>query len=296
VVSKVAIVEFNGDVQRSLKQALKLIGNIDDLNTKERPVVIKVGVFNHKAETHSTVSVVDAIVNSFNHAPQIFLAESDNYKGTGTERLQIWKKLFTDRVVPFNLSDDPNTRKVKIADEEIGCSHILFKPNVFVSTHVLRGYEKGSILKNLLGLIPDRKKARFHKKLETALLDAYEAVGGIDLAVLDGTYTYRGAGAMPHAGPDSTRYRIKTNILLVGRDAVAVEAVGASLVGLNPEKMPLIQEAVNRGIGEGNIEKIDVLGMSFENLKENFRQLLKASKKKKSPTVIHHTSDKPTIQ
>jgi len=125
VVSKVAIVEFNGDVQKSLKQALKLIGNIDDLNTKKRPVVIKVGVFNHKAETHSTVNVVDAIINSFNQTPQIFLAESDNYKGTGTERLQIWKKLFTERVVPFNLSEDHNTRKVKIADEEIGFSHTL---------------------------------------------------------------------------------------------------------------------------------------------------------------------------
>lgn len=282
MVSRVAIVEFNGDVQRSLKQALKLIGNIDDLNTKERPVVIKVGVFNHKAETHSTVNVVDAIVNSFNHAPQIFLAESDNYKGTGTERLQIWKKLFTERVVPFNLSEDPNTRKVKITDEEIGFSHILFKPNVFVSTHVLRGYKVGSILKNLLGLIPDTKKARFHKKLETALLDAYEAIGGIDLAVLDGTYTYHEAAAMPHSGPNSTQYRIKTNILLVGRDVVAVEAVGASLVGLNPEKMPVIQEAVNRGLGEGNIEKIEVPGIPFENLKEKFRQLLKASNKKRS--------------
>jgi len=276
VISKVAIVEFNGDVQRSLKQALKLIGNIDDLNTKERSVIIKVGIFNHKAKTHSTVNVVDAIVNSFNRAPQIFLAESDNYKGTGTERLQIWRKLFTKRVVPFNLSDDTDTRTVKIADEEMGFSHILFKPNVFVSTHVLRGYEVGSILKNLMGLIPDAKKARFHKKLETVLLDAYEAIGGINLAVLDGTYTYHEAGAMPHAGPNSTQYRTKTNILLVGRDAVAVEAVGATLVGLNPEKMPVIQEAVNRGLGEGNIEKIDVLGISFENLKENFRQLLKA--------------------
>jgi len=276
VTSKVAIVKFDVDVQQSFERALKLIGNIDDLNTKKRPVVIKVGVFNHKAQTHSTVNVVDAIINNFNQTPQIFLAESDNYKGTGTERLQIWKKLFTERVVPFNLSDDTDTRTVKIADEEMGFSHILFKPNVFVSTHVLRGYEVGSILKNLMGLIPDAKKARFHKKLETVLLDAYEAIGGINLAVLDGTYTYHEAGAMPHAGPNSTQYRTKTNILLVGRDAVAVEAVGAALVGLNPEKMPVIQEAVNRGLGEGNIEKIDVLGISFENLKEKLRQLLKA--------------------
>ena len=276
MTSKVAIVEFNGDVQESFERALELIGNIDDLNTTDRSVVIKVGVFNHKAKTHSTVSVVDAIVNSFNRAPQIFIAESDNYRGTGSERLQIWKKLFTERVVPFNLSDDTNTRTVKIADEEMGFSHILFRPNVFVSTHVLRGYEKGSILKNLLGLIPDAKKARFHKKLETALLDAYEAIGRIDLAVLDGTYTYHGAGAV--ASAQST----KTNTLLVGRDPVAVEAVGAAIVGLNPEKMPLIQEATKRGLGEGNIEKIEILGISFEDIKEKIHQLLKASKKKRN--------------
>jgi uncharacterized protein (DUF362 family) len=276
VTSKVAIVKFDVDVQESFERALKLIGNIDDLNTNKRTVVIKVGVFNHKAETHSTVNVVDAIVNSFNHAPQIFLAESDNYRGTGTERLQIWKKLFTKRVVPFNLSDDTDTRTVNIADEKIGFSHILSKPNVFVSTHVLRGYEKGSILKNLLGLIPDAKKARFHKKLETAILDAYEAIGRIDLAVLDGTYTYYGTGAVASA------LRTKTNTLLVGRDAVAVEAVGAAIVGLKPEKMPLIQEAMKRGLGEGDIRKIEVVGVSFEIIKEKIRQLLKASKKKRS--------------
>jgi len=277
VVSKVAVVEFNADAQESFKRALDLIGSINDLNTAERPVVIKVGVFDHKEKMHSTVSVVDAIINSFNKAPQIFLAESDNYKGTGSERLQIWKNLFTKRVVPFNLSDDTNTRTVKIADEEIGFSYILFKPNVFVSTHVLRGYEIGSILKNLLGLVPDAKKARFHKKLETALLDAYEAIGRIDLAVLDGTYTFHGAEAVASA------QRTRTNILLVGRDAVAVETVGAAIVGLKPEKMPLIQEAMKRGLGEGDIKNIEVLGTPFESLKEKIQQLLKASKKRRSP-------------
>lgn len=276
MVSKVAVVEFNGDVHGSFKHALELIGNIDDLNTTESPVVIKVGVFNHRTKTHSTVSVVDAIVNSFNKAPQIFIAESDNYKGSGSERLQIWKKLFTKRVVPFNLSDDTNTTTVKITDEELGFSHILFKPNVFVSTHVLRAYKVGSIVKNLLGLISDAKKARFHKKLETALLDAYEAIGRIDLAVLDGTYTYHGTGAVASA------LRTKTNTLLVGRDAVAVEAVGAAIVGLKPEKMPVIQEAMKRGLGEGDIRKIEVVGVSFENLKEKIRQLLKALKEKRS--------------
>jgi len=261
VVSKVAIVEFERDVQESFKQALRLIGKMDDLNTTYRSVVIKVGVFDHKKEHHTTVSVANAIINSFNRTPQIFLTESDNYRGKGSERLQIWKQLFTERVMPFNLSDDMNTREVKIADEKIPLSHIVFKPNVFVSTHVLREYDKGTILKNLLGLIPEKKKMRFHKKLETTLLDIYEAIGGIDLAVIDGTYSYTGP----------TLSKRVNKVLLVGRDAIAVETVGAALVGLNPEKMPVIQEAVKRGLGEGDIKKIEVLGNSIESLREKFK-------------------------
>ena len=268
MVSKVAIVEFDEEVKGSFKRAIDLIGGIDDLNTKEKPAVIKVGVFDHRTETHSTVSVVDAIISGFRKAPKIFLVESDNYRGKGMERLQIWSKLFTKHVTPFNLSEDTDTIKVKIADENIGLSRILFKPNVFVSTHVLRTFENGSILKNLLGLIPDTKKARFHKKLEATLLDTYEAIGGIDLAVLDGTYMYRGAGAMPHAGPDCTRYRIRTNILVVGRDAVAVEAVGIAIAGTNPDKLPIIKEAVRRGLGEGNIKQIEISGSSIEDVRE----------------------------
>lgn len=269
LISRVALVESNSDIQGSLKRGLKLIGK-DALNTTERSVVVKPGIFNHKKKNHPTVSVVSAIIESFNKAPQIFIAESDNYKGIGSERLQIYKKLFTERVVPFNLSEDINTREVNIADEKMGFSHILFKPNILVSTHVLRRFEKGTILKNLLGLIPEGKKARLHKKLVTVLLDTFEATGGVDLAVIDGTYAYLGA---------TSDKGIKTNVLLVGRDAVAVEAVGATLVGLDPEKMPVIQEAMKRGLGEGDMETIEVLGDSFESVKENVRQLLRSLKK-----------------
>jgi uncharacterized protein (DUF362 family) len=273
-MSQVAIVEFDGNVHESLARALELIGAIDDLNTKKKTVVIKVGVFDPKSGAHSTVDVVDAIIKSFDKAPEIFLAESDNYRGTGSERLQIWKSLFSNRVKPFNLSEDANVKKVKIADEEIGFSHVLFKPNVLVSTHIARGYEKGSILKNLLGLVPDRKKARFHKKLETALLDAYEAIGGIDLAVLDATYVCAGTGVGEKG--------VRMDTLLVGRDAVAVETVGAVLAGLNPKKMPIIQKAVERGLGEGELDNIKIIGSSFDSVKEKFASALKPKKGKRT--------------
>ncbi len=260
LTSKVAIIEFDEDPAGALKQVLDMIGGIDDLNTAERFVVVKVGVFSHKAGNHTSVGIVDAITNCFDKAPKVFLAESDNYQGTGLERLQIWKELFTERIVPFNLSEDPDTRRVELANEEMNLSQILFKPNVLVDTHILRSFESGSILKNLFGCIPTSKKAKYHKILPTLLADVYEAIGGVALAVLDGTYFWRGAGGAP----------IQMNSLLVGRDAVAVETVGATLAGLNPQKMPVIQEFVKRSLGEGNLENIKIMGASLERLKEKF--------------------------
>lgn len=263
-VSKVVIADLAKGCKNAFERALRLVDGMDDLNTAKRTVVIKVGVFNHQGGQHSTVDVVGALATSFDKAPRVFVVESDNYKGNGLERLQIWKSIFNERVVPFNLSDDSETRQVKIADETINLSHVLFKPNVFVSTHVLRKSDRGTILKNLLGLIPDRKKVRFHKKLEATLLDAYGAVGGVDLAVLDATYTF----------PDlASGEGVKTDALLIGRDAVAVEAVGAALVGLDPIRIPVIREAARRGLGVADLKKIEVVGESFESLRQKIVDL-----------------------
>ena len=276
MTSKVALVRVAGDTQASLAKTLELIGGIGDLNMRSRNVVIKLGVFSHKAKNHPSVDVVKAIINSFEGAPHIFLAESDNYRGTGSERLKLWRELFTERVTPFNLSEDKVTKQVQITDEKIPFSHILFKPNVFVSTHVLRKYENGTILKNLLGLVPDTKKVRFHKKLPKALIDMYEAIGGIDLAVIDGTFAYTGA---------SSSKRKRADILLVGRDAVAVEAVGARLAGLDPMKMPVILEAMERHVGEGDPGKIEVLGASIEDIERALKKsaVRGAKSKKREP-------------
>jgi len=58
-----------------------------------------------------------------------------------------------------------------------------------------------------------------------------------------------------------------------------VETVGATLTGLNPLKMPVIQEFVKRGLGEGSLENIEVVGASLESLREKFSSAAKAQKK-----------------
>jgi uncharacterized protein (DUF362 family) len=272
VVSKVAIMRFTGKDDISIARTLEMIGGINDLNTTKRRVTIKVGVFTIKRSHHSSVDVVRAIINSFDKAPEILLTESDNYQGAGSERLQIWKDLFSHNVIPFNLSEDTETRQFRIGGENLQLSHVLFKPNVLVSTHVLRTFDRGSILKNLFGLVPDRKKSRFHKKLPEVLADLYEAIDGIDLAVMDGTNLW-------HAWTGPTT---RMNTILVGRDAVAVDTVGATLAGLNPKKMPVIQEFAKRGLGETEMENIEILGVNFNEIKKECETAIKANKKTKT--------------
>jgi len=245
----------------SFTKAIDLIGGLNGLNTPETRVVIKVGIFNVETGICTTVDTLNSIINSFDKATGILVAESDSFAGPGLERLKIWKDCYNDRVAPFNLSDDKDKKAVDIAGERVPLSHILFEPNTFISTHVPRRYEDagdedlmnmGSIIKNLLGLIPDTKKFRFHEQLPTALLDIYEAIGGIDFAVLDGTRVF--------LGRKKKRVTVSPRLLIIGRDAFAVEAVGAHLVGFDPTEMPVLQEARDRGLGEIDIDKIDIFG------------------------------------
>jgi uncharacterized protein (DUF362 family) len=256
LATKVAIVEKN-----SFAKAIELLGGIDHLNISENRVVIKVGIYNTASKICTTVNTLNSMIGAFTNVNDFLVVESDSGAGPGLERLEIWQDCFTENIHPFNLSHDQETKDVNVAGEIVKLSHVLFKPNIFLSTHVPRRYEQtgdedlmneGSIIKNLLGLIPDTKKFRFHKCLPAALLDMYEAIGGIELAVLDGTQVY--------LGHKEERTIVKPDILIVGLDAFAVEAVGMYLVGLNPLEMSVMQEAQKRGLGEIDLEKIEIIG------------------------------------
>ncbi|MHA2211848.1 MAG: DUF362 domain-containing protein [Candidatus Thorarchaeota archaeon] len=253
---KVAVVDTD-----SFSKALDLIGGVDDLNTRDRNIIVKVGIYNVSTGICTTVKTINSIAESFDKTTSIRITESDSGAGPGLERLKIWTDCFNDRVTPFNLSEDEETREVMVAGESVPFSHILLEPKTFISTHVPRRYEDagfedlmnlGFIIKNVLGLILDKKKSRFHEQLPTALLDMYEAIGGIDLSVLDGTNVY--------LGRKKKRANASPNILIVGKDAFAVEAVGMHLVGFDSLENPVLQEAKKRGLGEIDVERIDIIG------------------------------------
>jgi uncharacterized protein (DUF362 family) len=255
---KPIVVVVDGD---SFSKAMSHIENMTNLNTPDKRVFVKVGIYDSKTGICTTVKTLQSIVDVFDKTPEIRVTESDSGAGPGLKRLEIWKDCFNERVVPFNLSDDKDTKDVNIAGEDVPFPMVFSEPNTFISTHVPRRYEEagledlmnlGFVIKNLLGMIPDTKKHRFHKQLPATLLDIYESIGGINLAVLDATHVY--------LGWRKKRITVSPNILLVGTDAFAVEAVGGYLVGFEPTEMPVLQDAAKRGLGEINLDRIEIIG------------------------------------
>lgn len=261
MVSRVALVKTDKGLSKAYRHALNLIGDIDDLNVEDRDVTIKVGIFDPRNLNYPTIQAVRAVVNAFTRSKNIFLVESDSSQGKALDRLQVWEEVFSDRIVPFDLTRDPHVCEGVVCGERIQFSHVLFKPNIFVSLHVPRKGSAGSIFKNLLGLIPDTRKDRFHDRLGVALVDIAEAVGWIDLAVIDSTYVYSGEWKV-----GEPLLRERKDLLVVGRDPVAVETVGSILAGINPLSIPSIIVAKDRKLGEVNISKIEVLGESLKNV------------------------------
>lgn len=258
----VALVDIRKNRDSPVREAIDLLGGIDDLNNNQREAVIKVGVFKVGGPHHSTVDIVRDIVNTFNASPKIYLAESDNYQGTGINRLQIWKELFTERVQPFDLSQDADTFSLRIENpiREIilDLSKIILKPRAFISTHVLRSYSKGSILKNLFGLPPSPKKAQYHKNeiFYNLLTQLSKAIGGIDLSILDGSRFCHHHDSL------------QTDLIAVGRDPVAVETVGAFLAGINLSKHETIKAFAEGGYGISDMDRIEIIGESLVDMKE----------------------------
>jgi uncharacterized protein (DUF362 family) len=269
--STVAVIKIAGNPSGALREGIRLVGGIEGLNSPERDVTIKVGIFDPRSRHHTSAETVQAIIDVFDKAPCIRLAESDNYCGGAMARLNTcYGTLFNERVTPHNLSDDPLGRTVNAGGEEMHLSEALFPPNILISTHILRTFARGSILKNLFGCTPMVQKARHHKTevFNSLLADIAEAAGGIDLAVMDGSKLYHSA----------TEKCIDMDVLIVGRDAAAVETVGAALAGLKPEKMAFLQEFARRGMGKGALEEIEIVGITmaeFETLRKAHRALKK---------------------
>jgi len=114
-------------------------------------------------------------------------------------------------------------------------------------------------VKNLFGTVPGGAKREYHRRnpsvesFSNLLLDIVELLKPV-LHVVDAVEAMQGSG--PSAG--SVR---RVGLIVAGTDPVAVDAVLAAVMGVGPAEVPTTRLGAARGLGEADLDRIEVVGV-----------------------------------
>jgi len=135
-----------------------------------------------------------------------------------------------------------------------------------LKTHSMAGVTLG--IKNQWGFPQHADRGKDHNyNLHSKLVDVYEYIKP-DITIIDGIEgTIHG-----HYPPTAWEDRLvkNFNILIGGRDTLAVDVVGARIFGLTLDDVPHLKIANKRGLGEGDLSKIQVKGKNLEEYTEKY--------------------------
>jgi uncharacterized protein (DUF362 family) len=146
-------------------------------------------------------------------------------------------------------------------------SNIVHLPTVKTHGHTTT---TGAMKDAFGGLIP-KYRHHAHKRIHEILVDLLaiqkEIHKGI-FAVMDGCVCGNGAGPR-------TMEPFIGNVILASEDQVAIDAVAAKIMGFEPLEIDYIKMAHDRGLGTGDVDQIEIVGMDkkeFERTNFGFRQ------------------------
>jgi uncharacterized protein (DUF362 family) len=152
-------------------------------------------------------------------------------------------------------------------------SNMIHLPTVKTHGHTVT---TGAMKNAFGGLIP-KYRHHAHKKIHEILVDLLTIQKEIHeglFAVMDGCICGNGAGPR-------TMKPFIGNITLASDDQVAIDAVAAKIMGFDPLKIDYVRIAHDKGLGVGDLDQIEIIGMG----KEGFRKLNFGFEVKKSPVI-----------
>jgi len=115
-------------------------------------------------------------------------------------------------------------------------------------------------LKNLMGVVSP--KGQIHHNLSEKISDLASVVRP-KLAVID--------GIVGGEGDELAGRPVRMDLVIAGLDPVAVDTVGAAVMGFNPKRAEHIALAADKGLGTCDLKRIKVIGEPIEKVKRDFR-------------------------
>lgn len=277
---KVSIVRISdySDTTGAINVAVNMVGGFEGLIKSHQEILIKPNLQrtnNQYPGLNTSKEVIRSVVKLAKIlCENVTICEADATSGTAEKAFSGgWYDLAEESGAGIlNASKDKKTtirvpRPLHFKDIEISERvHKGFRISVPVMK-VARGIGVSLSMKNMFGLLPGRWKAKYHiwPGIPKTLIDTNQVIYP-HFVIVDGTVGLEGKG-----GPISGK-PIHLGIIMAGRDPVAVDTVASMIMGFEPGEIPFLQAASEAGIGVSDINSIEVMGNSIEEVKMPFER------------------------
>ncbi len=260
---------YNSDtVAMAMKDCLSHLGGLDSIISSDDKVLLKPNMLQaalpeENVTTHP--AIVEAVAQEvLDRGATPLIGDSPGGKFKDMEKF--WKltgfkavseKLDVELVnfesAGFNILKR-NGRKYPICKTVLESDVVINLPKI--KTHSLTIFT--CALKNMYGSVPGLSKVDFHRKnpkpyaFSERVVDIY-ALSKPNLTLVDGLCAMEGAGP---SGGDAK----PLNMILSSRDGLALDTYICHILGMTPSKVASNRIAIQQGLGEGDINNMDIRG------------------------------------
>jgi len=288
---------FISDTKKGIKEAVEeLFSNLekDGLELKSsKDVYIKVNGINIYPHVHTSPEVLEAVIEYLkNKVQKIYVMENASQAAITRVVFAItgYKEICEKWGANIIYLDEEKTKEFEFKgkgsakDDPTGYNLKTFRlPKTIVKiiesrdkymyinlpklkTHCMARVTLG--IKNQWGYPQHEDRGKDHNfNLHSKLVDVFEYIQP-DATIIDGTTGTIHGHYPPIAFND--KQIIDFNILIGGRDTLAVDVVGARVFGMTLNEVPHLKIAHERGLGEGILSKINVIGKNLADYKEKY--------------------------
>ncbi len=253
-------------------EALEMVDGQEALS-EEKPFLIKPNYLNasHPSTGITTDSrVIDGVARFLKQhgAKEIVVGEgsgfADTFEAFRIAGVDAVAKRWNIKLVDLNKDDfiqvSPpkpfSLKRVKIAKTALE-STIVSVPKL--KLHRIAGVSLS--LKNMMGAMTP--KGSMHSNLNSNIADLASIIKP-SIAVID--------GIIGGEGHESSGNPVQMNLVIAGLDPVAVDTVGAAVMGIPPKDVKHLLLAEKKGLGTCDLNQIKIVGEPIERVRKNFRR------------------------
>jgi uncharacterized protein (DUF362 family) len=279
--SRVAILEAKS-YQASLEDIISHGIHLFKLDVKGKRIVLKPNLveFDPKGVINTDPAVIEAAIGSFRSlgAREVVVAEGPGHRRDSEYLLAasgIYDVINEHRVRYVDLNTD-DVRRTKLRSSftnlrELYLPETLFNADLLVSMPKLKTHHWAGVtlsLKNMFGVVPGSvygwpKNALHWAGIHGSILDINSSLPIPQFAIVDGVVGMEGNGPLQGQAKQS-------GVLILGDDLVAVDAIAARLMTIEPRKIEYL-EIADRFLGNISHDRIELVGERLERFQQNYR-------------------------